>query len=100
MPLSLAYSIIVLTVMGNTLTTPVLGDYAPIPAVCPTQSLLRPASGLSSDESAFRSARKVIADEALVSWLGKTDSGFGTSGITLPTVSINNKQDFVNRIES
>jgi hypothetical protein len=74
--------------VANALTLPTSeSPYAPISALCPSESLVRPASGLNSDESAFIAARKAVADKALVAWLAKTDCGFATDGVTLPTVS-------------
>lgn len=70
-------------------------SYAPLPAICPSGSLVRPASGLSPDEEAYRLARKVIADEALASWLTKTNPGFGTA--ELPTVCLSRDNDFIHR---
>jgi lysophospholipase len=62
-----------------------LRAYTPVPAVCPSGSLVRDASGLSDEEETYRVGRKAVADVALKSWLEKTDSGFSTSG-ELPTV--------------
>jgi lysophospholipase len=62
-----------------------LRAYTPVPAICPSGSLVRDASGLSDEEETYRVGRKVVADVALRYWLKKTDSGFGTSG-ELPTV--------------
>jgi hypothetical protein len=61
--------------------------YAPIHTSCPVTALVRPASGLSGQESTFRRQRKQIADENLKGWLSKTNSKFQTKG-TLPTVNI------------
>lgn len=60
--------------------------YAPIHTSCPATALVRPASGLSSEESTFRQQRKQIADQSLKSWLSKTNSGFQNNG-KLPTVN-------------
>ncbi len=66
------------------LIAPVIANYAPKSTTCPSISLVRDATGLSDDEETYRVARKAIADEALKSWLIKTNSGFGTD--ELPTV--------------
>ncbi|KAI9730377.1 MAG: hypothetical protein M1834_005887 [Cirrosporium novae-zelandiae] len=61
--------------------------YAPVTgATCPTSSMVRQATGLSSSETSFISSRKSVADAALSSWLESTDSGFGTS--SLPKVGL------------
>ena len=61
------------------LTLPSL--YAPITGSCPGAPLVRSASGLSSQESAYIGARKPKADAALASWLTKTNAGFSTSNL-------------------
>lgn len=66
---------------------PVLCSYVPQPAACPSESLVRPAIGLSDDEETYRVARKGVADENLRAWLEKTSADFGTGG-ELPTVRI------------
>jgi len=72
----------------NALTLPTSqSPYAPVGALCPSNTLVRPASGLSSEERAFIQARKIVADVALVEWLAKTNLGFLSGGVTLPTVS-------------
>jgi lysophospholipase len=63
-----------------------LSTYAPLPALCPSGSLVRAASGLSDSEEAYRAARKAVADVALKAWLMKTNAGFGTDN--LPTVRL------------
>ncbi|PVH72964.1 FabD/lysophospholipase-like protein [Cadophora sp. DSE1049] len=60
--------------------------YAPTPATCPA-SLIRVANGLSSDESAWRTARKFLADDALRTWLEATNPDFDTTG-DLPTLGL------------
>jgi lysophospholipase len=45
---------------------------------------VRPATGLSDSEEAYRVARKAVADGNLKAWLTKTNAGFGTD--ELPTV--------------
>jgi hypothetical protein len=64
-----------------------LATYAPLPAKCPSGSLVRPASGLSPSEENYRVSRKAKADVALKAWLQKTNPAFGTDG-NLPTVRI------------
>ncbi|TVY31951.1 Lysophospholipase [Lachnellula occidentalis] len=63
-------------------------SYAPIDATCPSESLVRAASGLSANEEAYRVSRKAVADEALKSWLAKTSPDFGTD--ELPTIALTN----------
>lgn len=58
--------------------------YAPRKTTCPSTPLVRAASGLSDNEETYRVARKAVADQALKTWLTKTDPGFGTA--ELPTV--------------
>ncbi|KAJ6102325.1 hypothetical protein N7486_004752 [Penicillium sp. IBT 16267x] len=48
---------------------------------------VRPASGLSSQNSTYRQQRKQIAEQNLKSWMSKTNSGFQTDG-TLPTLAL------------
>jgi len=60
--------------------------YAPRIATCPTSSLVRPASGLSSSESNYRSKRISKANTALAAWLKKTNKNFTTG--TLPSVGL------------
>ncbi|KAH7317691.1 lysophospholipase [Rhexocercosporidium sp. MPI-PUGE-AT-0058] len=63
-----------------------VANYVPVRGVCPTTSLVRPADGISDDEEIFRVARKAVADQALKTWLLKTNSAFGTA--ELPTVAL------------
>ena len=60
--------------------------YAPAPVICPNRPLVRPADGLSLEEEAYRVARKAKADQALRTWLEKTNAGFETN--SLPTVCV------------
>ncbi|KAH7395412.1 lysophospholipase [Cadophora sp. MPI-SDFR-AT-0126] len=60
--------------------------YAPTPATCPA-SLVRVANGLSKDESAWRTGRKFLADDALRAWLEATNPEFDTTG-DLPTLGL------------
>ena len=60
--------------------------YAPRNAVCPTTPLVRPATGLSSPEAGFLTARKAKASKALGDWLKKTKAGFNTAN--LPTLAL------------
>ncbi|KAF8857702.1 lysophospholipase [Acephala macrosclerotiorum] len=62
-------------------------SYVPQKSTCPSETLVRAASGLSDEEDTYRVARKAVADISLKSWLISTNSGFGTSG-ELPTVAI------------
>ena len=79
---------IVLSLLLSTASAaPAWGDgpsYTPSSANCPSEPLVRAASGLSDNEEAYRVARKAVADEALTTWLTKTNSGFGIA--ELPTV--------------
>lgn len=59
-------------------------SYAPTKVSCP-DSLVRVATGLSSDEEAWRTARKSRTDTSLRSWLKST--GFETTG-ELPTLGL------------
>ncbi|KAL2002180.1 hypothetical protein VTN02DRAFT_477 [Thermoascus thermophilus] len=68
--LSLATALLLLTVHG------VDAGYAPIHTTCPTTPLVRPATGLSDAEAKYREERKQVADEALKTWLAKTNPGF------------------------
>lgn len=63
----------------------VTNQYAPVPATCPTGSLVRAASGLCDKEESYRDGRKSVADIALAEWLKKTNPAFSTNN--LPTVS-------------
>ncbi|KXL49985.1 MAG: hypothetical protein FE78DRAFT_27805 [Acidomyces sp. 'richmondensis'] len=55
-----------------------LDAYAPVTTSCPSESLVRPATSINTDEAAYVSARKINADSALASWLAKQGS-FDTS---------------------
>ena len=46
-----------------------LRPYAPMPAVCPTTPLIRPALSISSQEASYISQRYLNASAALASWL-------------------------------
>jgi lysophospholipase len=59
--------------------------YAPVVAQCP-QSLLRPATSLSQQESDYIANRKLVASTALRSWLNGTGATFDTR--QLPTVAL------------
>ncbi|KAF2097096.1 lysophospholipase [Rhizodiscina lignyota] len=61
-----------------------LDAYAPVSATCPSGSLVRPATGLSSSETSYIASRKPKASSSLSSWLKKTNSGFSTTN--LPTL--------------
>ena len=54
-------------------------QYAPIPALCPSTPLVRPASSLNSNEAAYISSRKTKANPALAAWLKKQSPSFSTS---------------------
>lgn len=76
----LAISALTLAALAN--------DYAPVQTMCPSQPLLRAASGLNDDEATYRISRKVVADEALTTQHTKTAIDFDITGITLPTVKL------------
>lgn len=62
-----------------------LSAYEPDSAPCPNTPLVRDASALGSEESAYISSRKQKADAALADWLQKQGS-FGTD--SQPTVAL------------
>ena len=64
-----------------------ISGYTPVKFPCPSSPLVRPASGISSSESAYLTARKAKASASLASWLTKTNPGFVTSG-KLPSVAL------------
>lgn len=76
---------LLLTVLLSTAPARAASGYAPQKSTCPSESLVRAASGLSDEEETYRTARKAVADVALKSWLTSANSGFGASG-ELPTV--------------
>lgn len=61
-------------------------SYAPYNSTCPNTPLVRPASGISTGEFNYISARKLIATAALGTWLQKVNSGFSASD--LPSVGL------------
>ena len=65
----------------------IISGYTPIKFPCPSTPLVRAASGISSSESAYLTARKAKASASLAAWLIKTNPGFVTSG-RLPTVAL------------
>ena len=78
---------LLLNALSFALAAPVaISGYAPRPAVCPATPLVRPASGISSAESAYIAARKPIASAALGAWLQKVDPTFQVTN--LPTVAL------------
>ncbi|KAG9234079.1 acyl transferase/acyl hydrolase/lysophospholipase [Amylocarpus encephaloides] len=62
-------------------------SYTPVNGACPSGSLVRAASGLSDNEEAYRVSRQVVADEALRTWLAKTNTAFGSTG-DLPSIAL------------
>ncbi|KAB8219533.1 lysophospholipase catalytic domain-containing protein [Aspergillus novoparasiticus] len=62
--------------------------YTPIKTLCPEGTLVRPATGLSTEEMEYRAKRKRVADEALKRWLVKTKDGFDVDRIELPTIGL------------
>lgn len=63
----------------------VIDPYAPIPALCPSTPLVRPATSINSNEAAYVKARKALADPALAAWL-KKQGKFNTT--SLPAVGM------------
>jgi lysophospholipase len=61
--------------------------YAPVEAVCPAGSLVRPATSISTAEAAYYASRKAKADIGLKAWLAKTSSSFKTN-CKLPSVAL------------
>jgi hypothetical protein len=78
---------LLLTVLLSAAPALAASKYVPQKSTCPSETLVRAASGLSDDEETYRVSRKAVADVALKSWLASTNSGFGTSG-ELPTVPL------------
>ncbi|GAB7337215.1 hypothetical protein MBLNU457_g2592t1 [Dothideomycetes sp. NU457] len=64
-----------------------LNPYAPYPALCPSGSLNRAASGLNPNEANYIASRKPKADAALKAWLTKTNPAFLNGSTTLPTLA-------------
>ncbi|KAK7730049.1 hypothetical protein SLS57_001709 [Botryosphaeria dothidea] len=63
--------------------------YAPVDATCPTTGIVRSAEGVNSDEAAYISSRKPAAQEALLSWLTKTNSAYANlDSSKLPTLAL------------
>src|SRR5438874_1720694 len=50
--------------------------YAPVPAICPSTPLVRPADGISSAESSYISQRYAKASTALTAFLETTNAIF------------------------
>ena len=67
----------------------ILRPYSPIPAVCPTTPLVRPALGISSQEASYVSQRYLKAAPALASWLQSVSSAFTntTTNNSMPVVA-------------
>ncbi|CAD6590895.1 MAG: hypothetical protein ASARMPREDX12_004778 [Alectoria sarmentosa] len=63
-----------------------LSGYAPVPATCPRRPLVRNATGISTSESSYISARAPLASAALGAWLKKVNSAFSTAN--LPAVAL------------
>ena len=63
--------------------------YAPYHVECSADSLLRPATSLSANESSYTISRKALADQALVEWLRKIlGSSVSVSECKLPTLAL------------
>ena len=67
----------------------ILRPYSPMPAVCPTTPLVRPALGISSQEASYVSQRYLKAAPALASWLQSVNSAFTntTTNNSMPVVA-------------
>lgn len=57
--------------------------YAPVSATCPATPLVRAASGISSSESSYITARHSAASSSLAAWLQKANSGFPTTNLPI-----------------
>jgi lysophospholipase len=79
----LFYTVILVTAspVPRTLT-----PYAPVPAICPSSPLVRPATGISSSESSYISQRYTKASTALAAFLKSTNAIFSPS--QLPVVAL------------
>ncbi|OJD30467.1 lysophospholipase [Diplodia corticola] len=64
--------------------------YGPVSAPCPATGLVRSAAdGVSTDEASYISARKPVAQAALLSWLTKTNAAYSNSSSSdLPTIGL------------
>ncbi|KAF2768147.1 FabD/lysophospholipase-like protein [Teratosphaeria nubilosa] len=62
-------------------------SYAPSKVPCPSQPLIRAATGLSSQEPAYIFAKKPKADFALRTWLNSMSANFSTNS-TLPSLAL------------
>ena len=71
----------VFNVLATALTLP--SGYAPVPATCPSTPLVRAASGISSSESTYITARHIAASTSLAAWLEKTNSGLPTANLPI-----------------
>lgn len=60
--------------------------YAPRKAQCPASPLVRPATGISPQETDYRHRRNTKAIPALKRWLMKTNPAFNTSKV--PTLAL------------
>lgn len=55
------------------------GNYAPRPVSCPSTPLVRPATGLNTDEANYFKSRKPKAAAGLAAYLAKQHSGFSSA---------------------
>ncbi|KIW05489.1 uncharacterized protein PV09_03373 [Verruconis gallopava] len=62
--------------------------YAPVPAQCPSGSLVRQANSIAQQEADYVAQRKISASKALRSWLNSTGARFDTA--KLPTIALAN----------
>ncbi|KAH8598887.1 lysophospholipase [Bisporella sp. PMI_857] len=66
----------------------VSASYAPVPAKCPSSSMVRTSTtSLSSSEESYRTVRKFIADLYLRAWLLETSPELSTA-FDMPTVAL------------
>ena len=60
-----------------------LTPYAPVTTACPSGSLIRKASGVSTPESSHVQRRQTQANAGLEAWLKRTDSTFPTNNLPI-----------------
>ncbi|KUI73279.1 hypothetical protein VM1G_09115 [Cytospora mali] len=60
--------------------------YEPVPAACPSTTLVRSADGISDSEATWITGRKPVADAALETWLATALPSVDTS--SLPTLAL------------
>ena len=76
-PSTLAACLLSLAAAGTALPTArAVNEYAPVQATCPSEQLVRKASGISTAESSYIDQRYRKASQALASWLKSVDDSF------------------------